>query len=117
MWPMSEPVTECFSTLALAPALLPAQPGSKEANYDKTSSADRAKVTTAEAGSPNPNGGHGSAQLPITRVVLFTSGVGFFQRQGEVEGDARIDLQFPTEDVNDLLKSLVLRDLAHPHGA
>ena len=22
MWPMSEPVTECFSTLALAPALL-----------------------------------------------------------------------------------------------
>src|SRR5207237_8393633 len=28
-----------------------------------------------------------------------------------VEGDARVDLTFPTQEVNDLLKSMVLRDL------
>ncbi len=52
-----------------------------------------------------------AASLPITHVHLFSSGVGFFQRQGEVEGDARIDLTFPVQDVNDLLKSMVLNDL------
>ncbi|HLJ91822.1 MAG TPA: DUF4139 domain-containing protein [Gemmataceae bacterium] len=52
----------------------------------------------------------GSAELPITRIVLFTSGVGYFQREGSVDGSARIDLQFPTNNINDLLKSLVLQD-------
>jgi hypothetical protein len=50
-------------------------------------------------------------QLPIAQVVLFSSGVGYFQREGTVEGNARVDLSFPVQDVNDLLKSMVLRDL------
>src|SRR5262245_32717558 len=49
--------------------------------------------------------------LPITHVVLFSSGVGYFQRTGEVEGNTRIDLAFPVQDINDLLKSMVLQDL------
>jgi hypothetical protein len=52
----------------------------------------------------------GSAELPIARIVLFSSGVGYFQREGQVDGNARIDLQFHTHDINDLLKSLVLQD-------
>src|SRR5262249_29855981 len=52
-----------------------------------------------------------ASQLPIGQVVLFNSGVGYFQREGEVDGNARIDLTFPITDVNDLLKSLVLQDL------
>src|SRR5215813_4274950 len=52
----------------------------------------------------------GGAELPITRIVLFSSGVGYFQREGQVDGNARIDLQFHTHDINDLLKSLVLQD-------
>src|SRR6266581_1308708 len=51
-----------------------------------------------------------AVSLPITRVVLFNSGVGYFSRSGEVEGDARVDLTFPEADVNDLLKSMVLED-------
>jgi hypothetical protein len=31
-------------------------------------------------------------------------------REGSVEGDARVDLAFPVQDVNDLLKSMVLPD-------
>ena len=49
--------------------------------------------------------------LPLTQVILFNSGVGYFQREGPVEGDTRVDLTFPVTDVNDLLKSLVLPDL------
>ncbi len=56
-----------------------------------------------------------SVQLPIGQVVLFSSGVGYFQREGQVEGDARVDLSFPVQDINDLIKSMVLRDLDGGH--
>src|SRR3954470_5907986 len=55
------------------------------------------------------------AQLPIGQVVLFSSGVGYFQREGAVEGDARVDLSFPVSDINDLIKSMVVRDLDGGH--
>ena len=51
------------------------------------------------------------ASLPLSRVVLFSSGVGYFQREGQVTGDATLDLAFRAGEINDLLKSLVLRDL------
>jgi hypothetical protein len=52
-----------------------------------------------------------AAEFPLTRVVLFTSGVGYFQREGTVSGSAGVDLYFKTGDINDLLKSLVVQDL------
>src|SRR5262249_42541691 len=52
-----------------------------------------------------------ASPLPITDVILFNSGVGYFQREGEVDESTRIDLTFPAADVNDLLKSLVLQDM------
>src|SRR6266704_3498138 len=54
-------------------------------------------------------------QLPIGQVVLFSSGVGYFQREGTVEGTQRIDLSFPTQDINDLIKSMTLRDADGGH--
>ena len=49
--------------------------------------------------------------LPLTKVVLFTSGVGFFQHAGKVTDDASVEMKFSADDVNDLLKSMVLEDL------
>ncbi|HVO39575.1 MAG TPA: hypothetical protein VMV03_11165 [Spirochaetia bacterium] len=51
------------------------------------------------------------AAVPLTRLVLFTSGVGYFQHDGVVEGNARMELTFSAAQINDLLKSLVLRDM------
>jgi hypothetical protein len=51
-----------------------------------------------------------AVSLPISRVVLFNSGVGYFSRSGDVVDDARVDLTFPETDINDLLKSMVLED-------
>src|SRR5215207_6084882 len=56
-----------------------------------------------------------AVSLPITQVILFNSGVGHFTRSGEVEGEARVDLTFPEQDVNDLIKSMTLRDRS-PNG-
>src|SRR5207247_540262 len=54
-------------------------------------------------------------QLPIGQVVLFSSGVGYFQREGQIDGNARVDLAFPVSDINDLIKSMVLRDMDGGH--
>ncbi len=54
---------------------------------------------------------NGSDDVPLRRVVLFTSGVGFFEHTGTVQDDARIELKFNVEDINDLLKSMVVQDL------
>jgi hypothetical protein len=56
-----------------------------------------------------------SGQLPVAQAILYSSGVGYFQREGNVEGNQRIDLTFPVEDVNDLLKSMVLQDHNNGH--
>jgi hypothetical protein len=53
-----------------------------------------------------------AVSLPISQVILFNSGVGHFTRSGEVEGEARVDLTFPEADINDLIKSMTLRDLS-----
>ncbi len=52
----------------------------------------------------------GTTTLPLRHIVLFSSGVGYYQRDGQVEGAARVDLRFPARDVNDLLKSLIVED-------
>jgi hypothetical protein len=65
----------------------------------------------ARPGAPAPAGQQASAvQLPVAQAILYSSGVGYFQREGQVEGSGRLDLTFPAQDVNDLLKSLVLQD-------
>ena len=51
-----------------------------------------------------------AVELPVSQVVLFNSGVGYFARSGDVTGDARVELSFPETDINDLLKSLTLED-------
>ena len=48
--------------------------------------------------------------LPITQVILFNSGVGYYQREGDVQGDTHVQLTFPVGEINDLLKSLVIQD-------
>lgn len=48
--------------------------------------------------------------LPLSRVVLFSSSVGFFEHSGEVEGNRQLEFSFKTSDINDLLKSMVVQD-------
>ncbi len=51
------------------------------------------------------------SRLPLKKVVMFNSGVGFFQHDGEVTGDTQVEMKFNVDDVNDLLKSMVVQDL------
>ncbi len=52
-----------------------------------------------------------AVEVPVQKVVLYSSGVGYFEHGGSVTGDATAELRFKTEQINDMLKSLVLQDL------
>jgi hypothetical protein len=49
-------------------------------------------------------------ELPVTKVVLYSSGVGYFEHRGPVTGEVTVSLPFRADEVNDALKSLVVWD-------
>ena len=70
---------------------------------------------SAQVGPANPPAeqhpaAHEQQAVPIREVVLFTSGVGYFEHFGVVHGNASADLSFKTDQINDILKSLLLED-------
>lgn len=52
-----------------------------------------------------------SKELPITRVILYKNGIGYFERAGKVNGNDVINLSFKKDEFSDVLKSLVAIDL------
>ncbi len=51
------------------------------------------------------------ADLRVTHVAVFSSGVAYYQCEATVEGNATAELTFRTEQINDIIKSLVVEDL------
>jgi len=49
-------------------------------------------------------------QIPLSKVLLYSSGVGYFEHDGTVHGNGRVDLRFTIDQINDVLKSLVVQD-------
>src|SRR3954462_3625467 len=64
------------------------------------------QLTWAQATKPAAK----QADVPVQVVVLFSSGVGYFEHIGNVKGDSSTELRFKTQQINDILKSLVLQD-------
>ena len=52
----------------------------------------------------------------LKRVVLSSGGVGYFEYEAPVEGDATVTLDVPLDQVDDVLKSLVVYDSAGTVG-
>jgi hypothetical protein len=48
--------------------------------------------------------------IPVTSVVLFKHGVGYFERHGTITGEAAVELSFRASEMNDVLKSLTVLD-------
>ncbi len=64
-----------------------------------------ATLATMTAQTPGEN------RLAITRIVLYKHGVGYFEREGSVRGDATVPLSFKSAQMKDVLKSLYAIDL------
>ena len=50
------------------------------------------------------------AGTPLRRLSLFSSGVGFFEHKGTIDGEVEFTLPFKKDAVNDVLKSIVIND-------
>jgi len=48
--------------------------------------------------------------LPVRRVVLYKTGVGYFEHQGQVRGSQSITIRFTSRQLNDVLTSLTTID-------
>jgi hypothetical protein len=53
-----------------------------------------------------------AADLPVKQVVLYKSGVGYFERAGRLAPGESAKLDFKAEEMNDVLKSLTVADNA-----
>ena len=61
------------------------------------------------APAPATQPGH-AVDVPVKVVVLFSSGVGYFEHTGPIHGVSSAELRFKTNQINDILKSLVIED-------
>ncbi len=51
-----------------------------------------------------------ASPLPLSKIILYSSGVGYFQHDGTVTDQTQWELRLQTNQINDLLKSLVVQD-------
>src|SRR5262245_65241513 len=65
----------------------------------------------AQAPAPKPAAASSSDPLPVRRVVLYKSGVGYFEHLGRVRGNQAVTVDFTSGQLDDVLKSLTTIDL------
>jgi hypothetical protein len=51
-----------------------------------------------------------AADIPVRQIVLYKSGVGYFERSGDLKAGESARLDFKAGDMNDVLKSLTVED-------
>ncbi|WP_437963404.1 DUF4139 domain-containing protein [Sorangium sp. So ce260] len=67
-----------------------------------------ATLAAAAMNVDRPGGAAGA--LALRRVVLSTGGVGYFEHEARVRGDAELSLEVRLDQVDDVLKSIVVHD-------
>jgi hypothetical protein len=74
-------------------------------------------ICLAQTPSPNPPAGAAASQadrpLPVRRVVLYKTGVGYFEHLGRIRGNEEVAIRFTSNQLNDVLKSLTALDLGN----
>ncbi|MGB0033968.1 MAG: carboxypeptidase regulatory-like domain-containing protein [Candidatus Acidiferrales bacterium] len=78
-------------------------PKASQAAKSATAASPAARTESAEE-SP-------AAKLPVRRVVLYKSGVGYFEHLGHVRGTQNVHIDFTSGQLNDVLQSLTVLDL------
>ncbi|HUB58983.1 MAG TPA: carboxypeptidase regulatory-like domain-containing protein [Candidatus Micrarchaeia archaeon] len=79
----------------------------------KSAEPEKSVAATNEPDDILPNGSNESAEkLAVRRVVLYKNGVGYFEHLGRVRGNQDVHIDFTSAQLNDVLKSLTVLDLA-----
>jgi Carboxypeptidase regulatory-like domain len=84
---------------------VPAQSASGSAKTSTTNAASAKKVVENSAVL-------GPQKLPLRRVVLYKSGIGYFEHDGHVRGNEDVEIDLTSGQLNDVLKSLTALDFS-----
>jgi len=68
-------------------------------------------LSFSQSSSPAGTAAESAARLPVTRVILYKNGVGYFEHAGHVRANQDVNVDFTTAQLNDVLKSLTVLDL------
>ncbi len=68
-------------------------------------------VASGQSSTSSASPADSAARLPVTRVILYKNGVGYFEHSGHVRGSQDVNVDFTTAQLNDVLKSLTVLDL------
>lgn len=68
-------------------------------------------LSASQSQTPSATPAPSAARLPVTRVILYKNGVGYFEHSGRVRGSQDVNIDFTTAQLNDVLKSLTVLDL------
>jgi hypothetical protein len=100
-----------FLTLALVlyPSLAATAPQAKTSTPAAQSAPTTKPATTAKADAESEAS---AAKLPVRRVVLYKTGVGYFEHSGQVRGNQSVEVDFTSSQLNDVLQSLTVLDLS-----
>jgi Carboxypeptidase regulatory-like domain len=79
--------------------------GKQPAKVAGTAAADPAAQTEVSSEETS------AAKLPVRRVILYKTGVGYFEHLGQVRGDQKVRIDFTSSQLNDVLQSLTVLDL------
>ena len=96
-------------SFAVRNAAAPQQASSQHPEFRAVKS--EAKAASNVAVSPNVSDLSSPANLPVRRVILYKSGVGYFEHVGHVDGDQTVQIDFTSGQLNDVLQSLTILDL------
>jgi hypothetical protein len=96
------------TTAVVTPTTASAQntTGSPERPVAKAGTAPTPSAAQAESAEESS-----AAKLPVRRVILYKTGVGYFEHLGQVRGDQKVQIDFTSSQLNDVLQSLTVLDL------
>jgi hypothetical protein len=102
----------CFVVTALAvparahPQTTPVTPKKQAAKVSPPAPVPLLTSVQSEA-----SGESAASKLPVRRVILYKTGVGYFEHLGQVRGDQKVQIDFSSSQLNDVLQSLTVLDL------
>jgi Carboxypeptidase regulatory-like domain len=112
--PMRTFRVQAYSTIlaflmASIPALAQTGPSSSKPQTPKQ---NVAAVAASKAAASESAGDVSTAKVPVRRVILYKTGVGYFEHEGQVRGDQQVQIDFTSSQLNDVLQSLTILDLS-----
>lgn len=103
-------VEVCASALALGIIAVSAMASPQNRNARGTAKA-ASSVAAARSQTDSEIAAESQSKLPVRRVILYKTGVGYFEHAGEVRGDQTVAIDFTSGQLNDVLQSLTVLDL------